>query len=102
MIFLNGKEKIHSWVMKIKYNFVLRTVAGMNVVFPLGADANKFKGLLTLNESGVMLFRLLRNECTQERLICALVDEYDVSPEQARADVNEFIDKLKSVGCIVL
>lgn len=87
--------------MKIKDNFILRTVAGMNVVLPLGADANNFKGLLTLNESGVMLFELLRNECTKEQLVCALVGEYDVSREQAQADVDEFVDKLKSVGCIV-
>lgn len=86
--------------MKIKENFVLRQVAGTWVVLPLGAATLDFNGMLTLNESGVLLWHLLQQGTGREQLVDALLAEYDVSREQASADVDEFLNTLIQAGCV--
>ena len=58
--------------MKIKKNFALRTIAGMQVVFPLSEETLNFNGMLTLNESGVMLWKMLEDGCTHDDMVNAL------------------------------
>lgn len=86
--------------MKIKENFALRQVAGTWVVLPLAQATLDFNGMLTLNDSGRFLWNLLVNGSTREALATALTEEYDVSYEEALADVDEYVEKLKSAGCI--
>lgn len=86
--------------MKIKNNFVLRNVADTWVVLSMGNPTADFDGMLTLNESGVLLWKTMENGCDKNALVKALTDEYDVSREVALADVDIFIDKLSAVGCI--
>ena len=86
--------------MKLKKNFVLRQVAGTWVVLPLGAETVNFSGMLQLNDSGAMLWRVLEAGGNQEALVEALLGEYDVTREQAEADVQEFLAKLTQAGCM--
>ena len=86
--------------MKVKENFALRQVAGSWVVLPLAAANLDFNGMLTLNESGYMLWKLLEQGSTREALAKALTDEYDVTLELALADVDEYLEKLDKAGCI--
>ena len=86
--------------MKIKANFVLRQIASVWVVLPLGNAALDFREMLTLNESGVLLWRLMKEGCDREDLVTALLTEYDVSRSVAEADADEFVEKLRSAGCL--
>ena len=86
--------------MKIKENFALRQVAGAWVVLPLADATIDFTGMLTLNETGLMLWNLLNEETTAQDLAKALTEEYDVTLEQAQTDVDAFIAKLSKAGCI--
>ena len=86
--------------MKTKNNFVLRQIAGSWVVLSIAEATVDFDGMLTLNESGLILWRLLEQGSTREALASALTEEYDVSYETALADVDEFLEKLDRAGCI--
>ena len=86
--------------MKIKSNFVLRNVADTWVVLSVGDSTVDFDGMLTLNESGVKLWETMESGCGRDALVKALTDEYDVATEVALADVENFINKLSSIGCI--
>jgi len=77
--------------MKIKDGFMLREVAEQWVVIPLGERVVEFNGLISLNESGAFLWRLLQQEASEEDLVQALLAEYDIDEDAARADVREFI-----------
>ena len=88
--------------MKIKENFNLRKVAGTWAVLPTGASSIDFTGILTLNESGCMLWGLLKEGCTREDMAKALTEEYEVSFEEALADIDAFIEKLAKANCIDL
>ena len=86
--------------MKINDKFVLRQVAGAWIVLSIAEKTVDFNGMLTLNETGLMLWKLLEQGSTREALVQALTDEYDVTYEQALADVDEYLEKLKRVGCL--
>lgn len=86
--------------MKRSTSFLLRQVAGRQVVVPLGKAAVDFPGMLTLNDSGVFLWDLLAQEQTQESLVEAMCDRYEVTRELAREDIEGFLTKLRSVGAI--
>lgn len=85
--------------MKLKENFVLRQVAGTWVVLPLGQATIDFNGMLTLNETGAVLWRALEQGGDREALADALMAEYEVAREEALADVDAFVEKLVEAGC---
>ena len=81
--------------MKIKDGFILRTVAGQNVVVPVGTGAVNFNGMVSFNESGAFLWSLLSKDTTKEQLVCSLLNEYEVEESRAEADVTAFLEKLR-------
>lgn len=86
--------------MKIRDGFVLREIASNMVVLPVGRDTVNFNGMLSLNESGVILWRVLENGGDRDAMVEALLSEYDVKRDEACADVDFFIEKLQKAGCI--
>ena len=55
--------------MKLKSGFVLRQIAGENVIIPVGMDTISFNRLITLNESAVWLWRNLQDMTFDENII---------------------------------
>lgn len=86
--------------MKLNEEFVLRQVADTWVVMPLGQTSVDFSGMLTLNETGAILWQALENGGDRLALAKALRDEYDVAEEDVLADVDAFIAKLQEIGCL--
>lgn len=86
--------------MKIKNDFIIKEIAGSTVVIPVGNRVADFNGMLKLNETGVFLFNLLKNDTTIEVLVNSLVEEYDVTKDKANADVTAFVIKLKEADII--
>ncbi len=81
--------------MKIKDSFLLKKVAGQNVVVPVGNSVVNFNAAITLNETAAFLWELLKEETTEEALTAQLCENYDVSLENAKRDVKVFINVLK-------
>ena len=86
--------------MKLKNDFVLREVAGSWVVLPTGEATVDFNGMLSLNDSGALLWKALESGADRQGLIDALLAEYEVTPDVASADVDAFLAKLSSAGCL--
>ncbi len=80
--------------MKIRNTYILRDVAGENLVVPIGESVN-FNSVITLNSTGKFLWEQLQNDMTESELIDALLKEYNVERDTACKDVSAFIDKLK-------
>ena len=86
--------------MKIKQGFMLREVAGNFVVVAVGEASKNFNGVINLNESGAFLWKQLMSETTNEKLLDALLNEYDVSEEIAKKDIQMFVNKLKEADIL--
>ena len=80
---------------------MLRDVAGTLVIVPVGAAVSAFPGMITLNGTGAYLWELLETEQTVETLTQALVDRYEVDSDNARQDVETFVNKLQPTGALI-
>lgn len=86
--------------MKINENFVLRQVAENWVVLSLAEKTINFNGMLTLNDTGALIWQALEQGRSLDEIVGLLTAEYAISEEEARSDAVEFIEKLSRVGCI--
>ena len=83
--------------MKLKDGFILRQVAGKTVVLTCDETLD-LNMMITLNGTGAFLWEMLQEETTQEALVAALLGEYDVDEETAKASVAAFVEKLNANG----
>lgn len=86
--------------MKIREGFLLRNVAGNNVVVPIGQATLDFNGMMSLNETGAFIFSKMLDGTTKEQLIEDLISEYEVEREIAQKDVDNFIKKVEGEGLL--
>lgn len=86
--------------MKIKEGYILREVAGYSVVVPIGDAAQSFNGMININDSGALLWRELEKGATEESLVQSLVSEYGIDVSEAKADVADFISKMREADLI--
>lgn len=87
--------------MKIKENYVLKEVADTFIVVPVGTGDIDFNTLVTLNETGAFLWKILEKGATKEELLEKLLGEYDVTAEKASEDLDKFIKKISDAGLTV-
>ena len=83
--------------MKLKDGFLLRNIAGQNVVLPSGGDLD-LNMMITLNDTGAFLWEKMQQETDQAALVAALLAEYDVDEVRADAAVEGFVKKLEDNG----
>ena len=86
--------------MKLKEGFLLRQVAGENVVISVGADVD-LNGMITLNNTGCTLWKRLEQEAQMSDLTAALLEEYEVDEQTAQAAAVRFVEKLKELDLLV-
>lgn len=84
--------------MKINCEFILRQVADEYLLIPVGETALSVKGLIGLSESGHLLYQKLRDGCSREELVKALLAEYDVEEATAAEDVDAFLKQMCDLG----
>lgn len=82
--------------MRIKNGFMLRDIAGQAVVVPLGSRVVEFNGIMTLSESGALLWRKLENDASFEEMVDLLITEYDIDRETASKDIENFLESMRS------
>ena len=86
--------------MKIKEGYILREVAGNNIIVAVGGESVNFDGIKTLNETGTFLWKNIEKGMGEEELVKAMLEEYEVDSETAKADVKEFVSLLISNGLV--
>lgn len=88
--------------MRIKNGFVLRQVCGENVIVGEGLGAINFGKMLALNETAAWLWQqaVAMDNFTIDTLAQKLCDEYEVSLDEAQADVKSIVDEWTAVGVI--
>lgn len=80
--------------MRAKENLVYREIAGEHLLIPIGEYAQKYNGIISLNDSGLFLWKLLQEEQTRDSLLTSMLHEYDVTAEMAGRDLDAFLAML--------
>jgi len=88
--------------MRIKEGFVLREVCGERVIMGEGLGAINFGKMLALNETAAWLWQQAQDmgDFTVEALAERLYEEYEVTADEAKADVAEMIADWQEVGVV--
>lgn len=86
--------------MKIKKELIKRDIAGETVLVPCGKTIYDSNGLFILNEVGAFLWERLETSESEDALLAALLEEYEVDADTARQDVCDFLNKLREMKII--
>jgi len=88
--------------MRIKKGFVLREVCGERVIMGEGLGAINFGKLLALNETAAWLWKQAQemSDFNIETLAERLCEEYEVTADEAKADVAEIIADWQKVDVV--
>ena len=83
--------------MKLCGEFVVRQVMDNIVAIPVGQSALRLNGMILLNDVSKVIWDCLEQGTNLESVVKAVTDAFDVSAEEARADILEFCGKLSKL-----
>lgn len=81
--------------MRLVDGLMLREIAGSWVVVPVGERVVQLNYLMSLTESGALLWKELEKGAEVEDLKDILLKEYDVTLEEAEEDIQSFLKVLR-------
>ncbi len=87
--------------MKLTNNWKLKKLGDEAILMPIGQNAYDLRSVINLNTTSVELFELLQKGKEEDDLVKYLTANYEVSEEVAKADVHEFVTKLKESKVIL-
>ena len=88
--------------MKVNSDFVMRNIAGENILVPTGEAAEKFNVMITMNEAAAFMWQNIDEVESKEDLVKMVLNEFEVDEETATRDVENFINELSSINMIEL
>lgn len=83
--------------MKLHGEFVVRQVMDNTVAIPVGQTALRMNGMILLNDVSKIIWNCLEQESDLDSMVKAVTDAFDVSAEEAQADILEFCGKLREL-----
>lgn len=84
----------------IKGDYVLRQIAGEYLAIPINNEAGEDANIVILNPVSQFIWKELEAEKTFDELLNAVTKEFDVSKEEASADIKEFLEGLEQSGLL--
>ena len=83
-------------ILKAKERFAARKVGGELVLVPLKNSVAEMEEMFTLNEVGSLIWEDIQKGTTEQTLIDAIVNEFDIDPFTASEDLQAFLDSLST------
>lgn len=83
--------------MKIKKRMIKRQIGGETFLVPLGKAVYDSNGLYFLTEVGAFIWDLLPQAEDEEQIMAAVLDSFEAEEATVRADVGEFMEKLRGL-----
>lgn len=85
--------------MPINPNFILKEVQGDYMILPINEGNVNATVIFNTNETGAYIFNKLSEGVSKDKLIEMMIEEYEgLTYDVCKADVDEFIDRLKAKG----
>jgi len=78
----------------LKSKYVTKEVGNELVLVPLSGNVSQMNELFTMNETGRFIWKLLSEKTSVEDLVGKLTEAYEISAEEAEADIVLFLEKL--------
>ena len=84
-------------MLKLKEGFVMRNILDEWVIVPTGPKDSMGTYVMTVNETGHLLWEMLEKGTTVDEMVTKMMEEYGigVDEETARIDIQNFLNALK-------
>ncbi len=80
--------------------FTAEEVVDELILVRLQPDTHSFQDIFTLNAVGARIWALLDGERPVEQIRDVIVEDFEIGPEQAEADLIAFLKQLEQVGAV--
>ena len=87
-----------SKTMKLKYDIAIHEVADKFVALAKNGETEEVEKVFTMTETGAIILRALTGGANTQAIVSQLLAEYDVTPQEAEAEANAFINMLTENG----
>ncbi len=79
---------------------VSRQIGTEIILVPVRSSTETMEHIFALNDTAALIWQTLAQPCAIDQLVAALLHEYEVSQEQAYADVGEWIELMLNTQLI--
>jgi len=87
--------------MKTNPDFILRQIAGENILVPCGEAAKRINGLINLNSTAAFIWKNLDSVRDLDELTMQVMEAFDVDEETAARDVAGLTKELTMIGMVL-
>ena len=87
--------------MKLIEGFVIKKICGDTLAIYAGGKRVELQKAIQLNEVAELLFERLLVGASEEELVSALTEKYEITEEKAKQDVKRFISVLAEKDYLV-
>ena len=85
-------------MIRTKKGFILQKMLDAYMIIAVGDTGDSFRDILVTNETGAFYWSLLEKGTTIEDMLEESLKRFeDLSPEAAKADIEEFLEKITGV-----
>jgi hypothetical protein len=81
-------------------NVVTRSIGGETIMVPIAGGAGDLESIYGVNELGERIWCLLGGKKSIKEVVQAIMDEYEVDPDEAEKDVRDFVRALENFGLV--
>jgi hypothetical protein len=86
--------------LKIKDGFLLRQVAGSWIVIPFGANVVAFNAVISLNDTGALIWENIASGKNKKDIVDLLVSQYETAREIVASDYDELIEQMRAANLL--
>lgn len=84
--------------MRLRDEFITENIDGDQVM--ISVDHELFSGIVRSNSTAAFIVDLLGEETTKDDIVKAMLERYDVQEDVVSKDVDEILDKLRSIHAL--
>ena len=88
-------------VYKKSDSIVSRKIADEFILVPIRQNVGDLESIYTLNESAARIWELIDGEIRVGEIREKIVDEFEVTPEEAEKDLMEHLQELEGIRAII-
>lgn len=87
-------------VYKKSDSIVSRKIADEFILVPIRQDVGDMESIYTLNEIAARIWELIDGKRKTREIIEKIVEEFEVTPEEAEKDTEEHLQQLEKINAI--
>lgn len=87
--------------MKLKYELENVEMDDQIIAVPVGDNSDELHAVIRLNETASFILDHLKEDTTEEKLIEAVLSEYEGDEKEIRKYVSDFIASLNKDGLLI-